>query len=350
VVVHASSVRRLRLVLVAVWADDLSAVQELLADSENVQKELNLALTKSWPEVALSKRCTALHMAVAFASWPIVEALLAAGADPNCTDSRGFDVVMYGCVAGATENVKRWAQLHGANWDINRREPNIGLSAIHFAVLISAPDKSVELINILVEAGADLHQRPHFGGSLLQFLCFKREARRATYDRLLEDETIRSQLNDSSPPPMSCSFSMVCWGARCVAKCSSHPMLQLVREFSKGCTALHYAVYAGNAVAVQALLEAKADPEHKVRSTRLTPLQFSSRPGSLWGDHVPPAVKQLFEKAKEPETTEDDRVATAPEVAPPARCSEVVEPGVSVEDFPSPAHRDEQDNPEGTFI
>jgi hypothetical protein len=75
----------------AVLADDLSSVRGILRTK---MKDINRGLIQSYPELTLFAKMTPLMMAMGFAQWGVVEALLKAGANPLSTDKDGHDALI----------------------------------------------------------------------------------------------------------------------------------------------------------------------------------------------------------------------------------------------------------------
>ena len=107
-------------------------------------------------------------MSVIFASWPVVEALLDAGADATVTsNSGGFDTLMSMAAFGNSSNAAAWLRRF-PEWNLERRGP-LGVNALSLAIQIG-PNK-LETVKVLVAAGADTCHQLDTGSHLLIMLA-----------------------------------------------------------------------------------------------------------------------------------------------------------------------------------
>ena len=95
---------------------------------------------------------TALHMAVTFGSWPVVEALLGLGAAPKAVTLTGWDPLMLMCLVNRPRHITLWCERF-PGWDIARRATPVGLNALAIAIVFG-PNK-VAAVKAMVDAGAD---------------------------------------------------------------------------------------------------------------------------------------------------------------------------------------------------
>lgn len=96
------------------------------------------------------KGFTALHAAAAFASWPVVDALLTMGVNPKVTvAASGWDPLMSMCWSNRSNNVRRWCARF-PTWNLSRRSTVRGETAMGIA-LGYGPD-STETVKALVMA------------------------------------------------------------------------------------------------------------------------------------------------------------------------------------------------------
>lgn len=99
---------------IAVCGGDLEVVKLLLANGANPNAETFSILSNLARETRPGYRNTVLHEAIEKGSFPIAEALLAAGADPNRTDHEGKTPLAIAHEKGSTELVallQRWTTV-----------------------------------------------------------------------------------------------------------------------------------------------------------------------------------------------------------------------------------------------
>jgi len=107
--------------------DNVEAVLELAKEAaantdEGGSDESNKALRIHRPDLfgVFFNGTTALHMAASFASWPVVGALLAMGANPTAKVVNGYDALMFMSWYSRTDNITRWSEQF-PDWDFSRR-------------------------------------------------------------------------------------------------------------------------------------------------------------------------------------------------------------------------------------
>jgi ankyrin repeat protein len=154
----------------AAMRGDRAAVQELLKQSVNVNTvqgdgmtalhwaasredvELTRTLIAAGADVKATTRIggiTPLWLGAQAGNAQVVDALLAAGANPNTTAMVGLTPLMQAASAGSVETIKSLAS-HGA--DVNAKEATYGQTALMFAAAFNRP----EAIAALLERGADI--------------------------------------------------------------------------------------------------------------------------------------------------------------------------------------------------
>ncbi len=149
----------------AVLADDLSSVREMLRSEI---KDINRGLTQSYPELSLFAKMTPLIMAMGFARWGVVEALLKAGANPFSTDKDGHDALMCAAMFGKDEkNIRGWMKMY-PQWNLERRDSMGGMMALHWAAAAGA--NKAKVVEALLEHEANPLMLTHTGGSVLTFV------------------------------------------------------------------------------------------------------------------------------------------------------------------------------------
>ncbi len=152
----------------AVVADDLSSVREMLQSEVkdiNQMKDINRGLTQSYPELSFFAKATPLMMAMGFARWGVVEALLKAGANPLSTDKDGHDALMCAAFFGKDEkNIRGWLKMY-PQWNLERQVAMGGMTALLFAAGVGA--KKAKVVEALLEYGANPITLNHAGGSVV---------------------------------------------------------------------------------------------------------------------------------------------------------------------------------------
>ncbi len=150
----------------AVLADDLSSVREMLRTE---MKDINRGLTQSYPELTLFAKMTPLMVAMGFARWGVVEALLNVGANPLSTDKDGHDALMYAAMYGEDgNNIRGWLKRY-PQWNLERRETMVGLTALHWAAGGGA--NKAKVVEALLEHGANPLTLTHAGASMMTLLA-----------------------------------------------------------------------------------------------------------------------------------------------------------------------------------
>ncbi len=147
----------------AVLADDLSSVREMLRTE--MKDIINRGLTQGHPELSLFAKMTPLMMAMGFARWGVVEALLEAGANPFSTDKDGHDALMTAAMYGENEkNIRGWLKKY-PQWSLERREATVGMTALHFAAAGGA--NKAKVVEALLVHGANPFTLTHAGVNLV---------------------------------------------------------------------------------------------------------------------------------------------------------------------------------------
>ncbi len=147
----------------AAMADDFSSVRELLRSES---KEIDRGLTANFPELSIWAKTTPLIVAMAWARWALVEALLEAGAKPTLSDSQQKDALMWAALAGNEENIRGWIKRY-PDWNLERREAEVGMTALHLAVVVGSHRQKQKAMEALLEHGADPLTIAHNGAHLL---------------------------------------------------------------------------------------------------------------------------------------------------------------------------------------
>jgi hypothetical protein len=150
----------------AVLADDLSSVKEMLRSEI---KDINRGLIQSYPELTLFAKMTPLMMVMGFARWGVVGALLKAGGNPLSIDKDGHDALMCAAIFGQDEkNIRGWLKAY-PQWNLERREATIGMTALHWAAAAGA--NKAKTVEALLEHGANPLTLCDFGASVVTFVA-----------------------------------------------------------------------------------------------------------------------------------------------------------------------------------
>jgi len=244
------------LLMCAALADDYETVRHLLKLG---LPGINKGLKQPWPDLGCAPAgLTPLMAAMAFARFEIVEALLAAGANPHATDNDGrkIDAFSLACVWGRAENIEKWLEKF-PGWNLERREGSVGATPLHAAV--AYPAVSTPALKVLLAAGADPHARAHGGWGALNFVASKDDS---------DPEAVRLLLAagvdvNRRTRPGSAKWKATLLACRSAYKLGMHD--PLVDRFASvgGDTALHSAYIEGHSEIIQILKDAGADDELK---------------------------------------------------------------------------------------
>jgi hypothetical protein len=148
-----------------VLADDLSSVRDLLRSE---MEDIDRGLTQSYPELTLIAKMTPLMMAMGFARWGVVEALLKAGANPLSTDKDGHDALLIGASYGKDEkNIRGWLKMY-PQWSLERREARVGMTALHLAAGVGG--NKAKVVEALLEHGANALALCQTGASVVTLI------------------------------------------------------------------------------------------------------------------------------------------------------------------------------------
>ncbi len=132
-------------------------------------KDIKRGLTQSYPELSLLAKMTPLMMAMGFARWGVVEALLNAGANPLSTDKYDHDALMVATTFGKNENnIRGWLKMY-PQWNLERRESEGGMTALHLAAMCGA--NKAKVVEALLEHGANPFTLAYTGGSVVLFVA-----------------------------------------------------------------------------------------------------------------------------------------------------------------------------------
>ncbi len=159
--------------------DQRNVVKELLENISEENKNLRTKyLCSRIPKSGLSTlgftgHTSALHCAMAGASYEVVVLLLQHGADPYDSDIAGNDPLMFASIFGRTDNVKFWLKRF-PDWDLERKNKVAGGVALSHAVFMGP--RRFELVKVLLEHGASCSHYTDLGSSILITLCSSEDA------------------------------------------------------------------------------------------------------------------------------------------------------------------------------
>ena len=272
----------------SVIANDYAAVAELLERKE-YRAVVNLKIRESHPSICTAKGVTPLILAMIYASWDTVQALLDAGALPSVVDDLGRNGLIWAATQTRTQMVSSWLERVGTQ-DIELKY-NSGVTAVVSSCHIST--HALEITQILYQAGAKL------SGSV-KGLSFNALIAASTSDGLTA-ELVRYLTNldeiDVNTGVVAVTRRMKALVR--IAKIWRRSGLKLPRAMKSllrnhAATPLHYASGRGMGNATAALIAAGADPS-KRNSLGQNPLQ--SAEATYGKGCVPRAIVKLLESA-----------------------------------------------------
>jgi hypothetical protein len=256
----------------AVLADDFSSVREMLRSE---MKDINRGLSQSYPELTLFAKMTPLMMAMGFARWGVVEALLNSGANPFSTDKDGHDALMVAASYGKDEkNIRGWLKMY-PQWSLERREATVGLTALLFAAGIGA--NKAKVVEALLEHGANPLTLCNTGASLVLFVALNPDSSPDLMQWLLRysDGKLLPLLKLGNSP-RTMQWRIIFSITQVLARLGVRS--KLVQEIAswEGRTPLHDAGFYGHLV-IYDLLVRNGAPLDARTAQGLTPLQLTEK-------------------------------------------------------------------------
>jgi hypothetical protein len=254
----------------AAFADDLPSARQLLR--VGCGPDLHRGLKKNIPQFTLVAKMNSLMMAMMFGRWAIVELLLKAGASPLVRDGEEKDALMWASLIGNEANVASWLKMF-PDWNLERRDSTVGMTALHWSAAIGANKKST--IKILLQRGADPLMYSSNGMTFLNYVVANPDLSGDVVQWILDykDGIIRPLLHCGSCP------QTLMWRATSSATralCFFGVKSKMVKELAawEGSTPLHYAARYGH-YSLVALLVAAGAPVGAQTAQGLSPLQLT---------------------------------------------------------------------------
>ena len=209
-----------------------------------------------------------LHIASCGANVQIVKLLVKAGAGVRATNE-GTTCLMLAAYCGHAETVRYLVGL--PQMDVNHKDID-GCVALHCA----ADEKHADVVDVLIDAGADIEIKDDTGSSPLHVAC--RSGALAVVKLLVKAGAgVRGTDNDGN----ACLLCASAQGhTETVRYLVGLPEVDLSHKVNDGCVALHCAADLQRADVVDVLIDAGADIEIKDDMGR-SPLHWACRSGAL---------------------------------------------------------------------
>ena len=230
-----------------------------------------------------------LLSACAEGTFDTVKMLVRAGAEVRATDDEGVTCLHYAARRGRTETVRYLVSLPEV--DVNHGDAD-NHTALHRAVVNVEPD----VVQVLIDAGADINTQNNEGRSPLLSACASRAL--DVVEMLVEAGAgVRAKSDDGE----TCLILAAYFGhTEIVRYLAGLPEVDLnYRDTENNYTALQHAVEEGYTDVVQVLLEAGADVDTRGNLGR-SPLLYVCASGEL------DVVKMLVRAGAEVRATDDE--------------------------------------------
>ena len=231
-----------------------------------------------------------LHWASLSGALTTVKMLVKAGADVRATDARRATCLILAAYGGHTETVRYLVGL--PELDLNHQGSR-NHTALHYAV----QRKHADVVQVLIDAGADIEAKDDTGSSPLHLASIEGEL--TTVKMLVE---AGADVRATDTKRVTCLMLAAYYGhTDTVRYLVSLPELDLNHQGSKNDTALHSAVQRKHADVVQVLIDAGADIETKNVQGH-SPLHLASISRELT------TVKMLVKAGADVRATDTNRV------------------------------------------
>mmetsp|Transcript_110509 Transcript_110509/g.312591 ORF Transcript_110509/g.312591 Transcript_110509/m.312591 type:complete len:624 (-) Transcript_110509:185-2056(-) len=280
---HAQGKAKRSMVELAVLSGNVAVLKERLASSKDGLEHLTNCEN---PKFGIMKGMTPLMCAMAVSNFEVVEALLDARADPTRKGGRGgWDAFQWACVYSRTANIAGWLMRFPSE-DIERRDTHACNSLI---LASTGPLITDDAIRLLLAAGGDVNHTASHGATALHAICSYPET---------SPEILRMILSRAKDPsiqmkPRSQFFRALFRAARLFTQTVGGDSMMAEVATWEGRTPLHAACQTGNAMQVQLLLEARAQPNIS-NAQGLTPLEVAQ---VSFGGAVPTPIAAAFARA-----------------------------------------------------
>jgi ankyrin repeat protein len=278
----------------AALADDALAVKDICA--KGVVHDL--PLKEGVPSLNLFPLVSPLLLAMSYASFETVEALLDAGADPYyMTQGQGFaeDAAMYAAVNDNIECLQGWVKRF-PDWDVNTLRPGCKTNCLSAAVY-GGGAKNMPMIRALLDAGAKPMSNV-FGSTPLHMAAFSDNADESLVQLFLDmglDVNAQGDLMHLDSwkdyafwKALLSAMELKAWSGE------RDPVVYQMGQM-RGATPLHLAAAAGNVKICKKLLAHGADPRIKNNQGR-TPLKIAEL---VYGT-VPEALRAVLAVDEKP--------------------------------------------------
>ncbi len=273
----------------AAMADDYSSVREIL---RNESREIDRGLTVNISELSIWAQTTPLMVAMAWARWALVETLLDAGAKPTLSDSQQKDALLWAALVGNDENIRGWMMRY-PDWNLERREAEVGMTALHLAVFVGSHIQKQKTMEALLEHGADPLTIAHNGAHLLGFAAINPDFSPETMQWLLDWNNKKAlPLLHLGLQPRTMKWRAILPICRFLARIGSRS--KLVNELAswEGLTPLHDAGRLGHHEISEVLARNGALFEART-AQGLTPLQVTAK---FLGGTIPKVIEKSMSR------------------------------------------------------
>ena len=240
-------------------------------------------------ETKNNKGRSPLHMASRSGELTTAKMLVEAGADVRATDAQGHTCLMLAACFGRTNTVRYLSGLPVVDLDHGDSDY---YTALHSAVA----ERCADVVQVLIDAGADIEAKNNEGRSPLHMASISGELTSVT--KLVK---AGADVRTTDAERDTCLILAAYFGhTETVRYLAGLPEVDLDHGDSDNYTALHIAVHEKHADVVQVLIDAGADIEARNTDGR-SPLHEASRSGEL------ASVMKLVEAGADVRTTDAKR-------------------------------------------